>query len=841
MPKKYSNILAAMPWQGAEMRSKMAYTYTPGSAPAGGPSVPTSVSKGRMYKPSGPATPVTPQTPTTPQTPAAPQSPAPASPTSPPQPAPAPQFDITTQNGVSTATAPGGFTTTLPSNLAPVTPNVGQDPRQAYLEAQYRNYNLQQSQPGQAYVPVGDQFQVFNTGENTYQAFDPDGRMVTLSGDYSDPAAAQAAARNQWLKDHGQGAAGYTYVPQAGSNEPQQKLLPDSLPEYGDFKQETIYDRHGGSKVMLTAPDGRKIYATQEQLADPTQAASYVQEQYNNALISEWNKATRNGQYISGVAAPSAAMPEAIRRSYERTQLSNIAPENIQVYTDPQSGTTKALLPNGSAMDLPGLPPGADAQQYAKGLVDQYLGQDDAQSGTFDDFASQRMNAHNMANRHVGVDSTWEPTDDMRRWAEQGDVNAFKEHVFQGVDPQYINMSEETKALYDKAQANHHGGAGNFGFWDSVRGRTLQNNDPAERAKQQARLAENPELYWDPRYYNERGFTNWLRNKTGLGARNAMQMSGGGLAGAPLTTVGQGRWQKFKERAVNFAGGAVDAMFLNPWNREMPGNYALAENKFQKAKTLLGHDPDQKYNNIFDTLGAVKKTFTNSSPEKAWEAAKLMGQGAANMGTGVMEAAFQTPMLKGVGMAAGLGKTLTRAPLQAAKGSFLGRTAKTFGIPLGGAMALDTMTGDSHFKNPDIMANKQLAADMGIDIDNNPNWEAETMDRFARYYAGRDGSGTSAGSSPAIPGAGRSSTDANTLQRTGYLHPHRIFNPTPDLGPYQSMFLDMVTPQPNPYETPVHNPNSMMDAYHDSARIFQRPAHLQGYDNLNAMLSGGSF
>lgn len=140
---------------------------------------------------------------------------------------------------------------------------------------------------------------------------------------------------------------------------------------------------------------------------------------------------------------------------------------------------------------------------------------------------------------------------------------------------------------------------------------------------------------------------------------------------------------------------------------------------------------------------------------------------------------------------------------------------------------------------------KARALELGISPDD-PDFYNKLTDAYAKYYNSNvpDSVNESLTSIGANAATSPSTTNASTLQGTGYLHGDKIFNPMQSsvgpYQPYQNMLLDLFTPQPQMYPNAGYDPASMMSAFNDSAQRFGAPAYYNQYRDMNKLFQSGN-
>ena len=140
---------------------------------------------------------------------------------------------------------------------------------------------------------------------------------------------------------------------------------------------------------------------------------------------------------------------------------------------------------------------------------------------------------------------------------------------------------------------------------------------------------------------------------------------------------------------------------------------------------------------------------------------------------------------------------------------------------------------------------KARALELGISPDD-PDFYNKLTDAYTKYYNSNvpDSVNESLTSIGANAATSPSTTNASTLQGTGYLHGDKIFNPMQSsvgpYQPYQNMLLDLFTPQPQMYPNAGYDPASMMSAFNDSAQRFGAPAYYNQYRDMNKLFQSGN-
>ena len=221
--------------------------------------------------------------------------------------------------------------------------------------------------------------------------------------------------------------------------------------------------------------------------------------------------------------------------------------------------------------------------------------------------------------------------------------------------------------------------------------------------------------------------------------------------------------------------------------------------------------------------------FVNNADRfKFFEGVKEYGKGLSDVGSvGLNTAALAVP---GVGWGT---SALTRFLT-----SMVGPAAATQAAPLLRSESAASPQGlDWH--------QKARALELGISPDD-PDFYNKLTDAYAKYYNSNvpDSVNESLTSIGANAATSPSTTNASTLQGTGYLHGDKIFNPMQSsvgpYQPYQNMLLDLFTPQPQMYPNAGYDPASMMSAFNDSAQRFGAPAYYNQYRDMNKLFQSGN-
>jgi hypothetical protein len=746
----------------------------------------------------------------------------------------APTFQYKVQNGKQMALGPDGYSAQMPSMLTPM--GDIQNPQNAYATHAYNNSRLAGKTPTQ--VPLANEMQMFATGTNPdgtikYEAFTPEGYKVDVSGKYTDPAAAQTAARQQFLKQYGSGVQGYNYAaPQTTT--PRQDYFPASAPSLTDYKQEFVPGDPANTKatpmVKMTAPDGRAftLPATMLSNTSPEALQSQVNARYYDQLAQGWKSKVDAGEDITQYNAPSDKLSPRLRAEYDRAlaQKGGWTPEQFNITYEKDAygrDASWATAPNGMKFQVPNKP-GADLQATAKDIMDRYgklqekdfyYGTDNRSNKTLSDYA-QNFSSYAQDARNYLQEESKKPEfqSQIQRWADEGNVDAFKALTsVPGMTLDDIDAPEPVKRMMAKAEYNRK----NKQTWsDALTASTPMSRSEEGKREMQDKLlngATLSEIMQDPRYYDNRSIRKKLFNDVlGIGHKSPLELdklrAGGWTDPAtPLwkgDTLGEGLSNLPTQAAMKvlpgtqrmlYNIGAVPDIAKNFLLKDVGGNLASGIGRAAKGiDTITGPIGDSR-------------TYADMTPKE--------------LGTGVADT------LGGIGQ--GMFGALMAAPAasQGWRGA-AGNIAAATGLG---------MTATPNADKPWHLVEK--AMELGIDPDD-PAFYDKYEKLLSDYYKD-NGVTQTAPASPSTSSSPGSATDTQTLQSTGYLNRDSIFQPYNTISPLTSSLMSLVTPHPQMYsggQQQGWTPNHMMNAF-DEAAAGMGLNGARGYlDNARRGISG---
>lgn len=328
----------------------------------------------------------------------------------------------------------------------------------------------------------------------------------------------------------------------------------------------------------------------------------------------------------------------------------------------------------------------------------------------------------------------------------------------------------------------------------------------------------------DPRYFDNRSIrTKIFRDILGKEPKSQLELEKLYAEGAVDSSQ---PW--FKGWKPNVIPGTIIPRKLEPLQQQL--GYTVAAIPDAIKNTLnTGYDKFRQSKLDFDTgVAAMRENApfvsnAEDAPKKFVSGAgKALGSGKHAIG-GLLDMSAVTGL-------PGIGKSLAT------------RLGTQFAAPIAAGLGYDMATADSSPSGLPWNA-KAKALELGISPDD-PDFYNKLTSKYEQYYNGSvpDSVGQSLQAQGNTPTTTGSTTDANTLQGTGYMHGDKIFNPMQRaVGPYQNMFLNMFTPQPQMYPAGGYNPASMMSAFNDSAQRFGAPAYYDQYRGANGVFGGNVF
>lgn len=378
----------------------------------------------------------------------------------------------------------------------------------------------------------------------------------------------------------------------------------------------------------------------------------------------------------------------------------------------------------------------------------------------------------------------------------------------------------------------------NLGWLDALRGSTALTDTPEERAKLNqgagkrlsdttGAYAKNPaQVGNDPRYYDAGSIRSKLLQVLGAPEltpleREKMHAASNFDPKEPLVT-----WRGGLNRVPGTIIPKKIAPLLAKHSDNMLAVPDFLKNTWNRGIDYMGQGNRDAING-FETLGK-NIPFHSGSWEGFKGGLKQLGSSVGNNGKGIAE---MGTLGIGGGLLGGVAKGLGYA------GRGLG-FAGGIGASVGAGSIFNALTPSGNPQDLD-WADKARALELGITPED-PNFHSRLASRYNKYYNGKVPSDVTYQNNSINPGYKPSSTDASTLQGTGYLHGDKIFNPMGRMNPYQQGFMNLVTPMPSMYPQ-SGDPYSMQNSFNNSAAGFGRPAYMDQYRGSDATFAGNSF